>query len=168
VEFRPLGRSCRQTQQPEHEPPTARLLRCLLRFSRGIRRKRTSPNPEAHTLCQPAPPFFTANRMSDVGFLESVGTRDFSGFRGTWWAATDRDHWPANPRIRASIERSFVEPFGDRQQEIVLMSPDLDQQACDRCLSACLLTGEELEQGEQSWRLLHGPFPEAEHLSHVH
>jgi predicted Zn-dependent peptidase len=37
----------------------------------------------------------------------------------------------------------------------------------NRCLSACLLTREELEQGEQSWRLLHGPFPQAEHL-HVH
>ena len=112
--------------------------------------------------------FFTANRMSEVGFLDRVGTRDFSGFRATWWAARDRHQWPADPRIRTSIERSFVEPFGDRQQEIVLMSPDLDQQACDRCLSACLLTREELEQGEQSWRLLHGPFPEAEHFPHVH
>jgi hypothetical protein len=99
--------------------------------------------------------------MSAVGFLDRVGTRDFSGFRATCWAATDRDHWPDDPRIRESIERSFVEPFGDRQQEIVLMSPDLDQQACDRCLSACLLTREELEQGEQMWRSLHGPFPEA-------
>ena len=93
--------------------------------------------------------FFTANRMSEVGFLERVGTRDFSGFRGTWWTATDRERWPDNPRIRASIERSLVEPFGDRQQEIVLISPDLDQEACDRCLRACLLTREEIEQGEQ-------------------
>ena len=105
--------------------------------------------------------------MSEVGFLERVGTRDFSGFRATWWAATDRDHWPDDPRIRESIERSFVEPFGDRQQEIVLMSPDLDQETCDRCLSACLLTREELEQGEQTWRLLHGPFPEAEELTQM-
>jgi hypothetical protein len=44
----------------------------------------------------------------------------------------------------------------------------LDQQACDRWLSACLLTREELEQGEQMWRLLQGPFPEAELLPHVH
>ena len=111
--------------------------------------------------------FFTANRMSEVGFLERVGTRDFSGFRGTWWAATDRDQWPANPRIRASIERSLVEPFGDRQQEIVLISPDLDQEKCNRCLSASLLTREELEQGEQTWRLVDGPFPEVEYLSQM-
>jgi G3E family GTPase len=112
--------------------------------------------------------FFTANRMSEVGLLDRFGTRDFSTFRGTWWAATDCDQWPGNPTVRELIRRSFVEPFGDRQQEIALISPDLDSEFCERHLSACLLTREELEQGEQVWSLLRGPFPEAEPLQHIH
>ena len=111
--------------------------------------------------------FFTANRMSEVGFLDRVGTRDFSGFEllgGRRQIATGGLPIPGSEHPSNAVSSNRLATASRKSSDVA----DLDQQASNRCLSACLLTGKELEQGEQSWRLLHGPFPEAEHFPHVH
>ncbi|GBG31357.1 COBW domain-containing protein DDB_G0274527 [Hondaea fermentalgiana] len=63
---------------------------------------------------------------------------------GAWWAAIPREEWPSE-NMPANVRRDFEGTFGDRRQEIVLIGLDLDVEAIEAALDACLLSDTEMQ-----------------------
>ncbi len=100
-----------------------------------------------------------ATRMDDVGeWSQAGGVRSLEPV-GSWYASVPRSQWPNDPDSERLRERNWLEPFGDRRQEIVFIAQDLQKEAITELLNACLLTNEEMKAGQQSWSQLRDPFP---------
>ena len=80
---------------------------------------------------------------------------------GKWFAAVPRHNWPNDEEEITSVLSNWKEPYGDRRQEIVLIGFDqeMDEAFLTDCFDACLLTDEEMEGGESSWKSLTDPLP---------
>lgn len=77
---------------------------------------------------------------------------------GRWWASVPQEHLPAHPEAQAEIARNWVEPWGDRRQEIVFIGVDLDREAICAKLNAALVDGEDF--APDTWKTLADPFPQ--------
>jgi G3E family GTPase len=77
-----------------------------------------------------------------------------------WWADTPAEEWPVDNDERADLAATWVEPFGDRRQELVLIGVDLDEADLVARLDHCLLRAEELDGGPTAWDQLGDPFPD--------
>jgi len=79
---------------------------------------------------------------------------------GRWWAATDRSTWPPlGDPDRDHIDATWVEPYGDRVNEVVFIGQQLDRPALEAAFARTVLTDAELEGGVPSWTRLSDPFP---------
>lgn len=80
-----------------------------------------------------------------------------------WWAEIDKADWPKN--LERDIAPLWHEPYGDRQQEIVIIGSSLDRDGITKTLEACLLSEDEMAQGQEAWYQLAAeagdPFEEA-------
>jgi G3E family GTPase len=84
---------------------------------------------------------------------------------GRWWAAINPQEWPTeteDPETLQSIKTAWQEPYGDRQQELVLIGIHLDRAAIEMALNQCLLSDDEFAQGPEGWQTFPDPFPPAE------
>lgn len=104
--------------------------------------------------------FWLASRPEMVGDWSQAGPVARHGLAGIWWADMDPRDWPEDGDARAMIRERWQEPFGDRQQELVLIGMGMDEPALRARLDACLLTDEELAAGPAGWRRFPDPFPE--------
>jgi len=103
--------------------------------------------------------FWLATRMGWAGGWQlagSVGRHEAASF---WWSAVHPKNWPDDPAGRAHIKANWVEPFGDRRQEIVFIGIGMDEAALRARLNACLLTAAEMRAGMKAWARLPDPFP---------
>lgn len=66
-----------------------------------------------------------------------------------WWAEIDKSHWPEN--LEQAIAPLWREPYGDRQQEIVIIGKSLDKEAVHKALDECLVTEESMKVGQEVW-----------------
>ena len=66
-----------------------------------------------------------------------------------WWAEIDKADWPEN--LERDIAPLWHEPYGDRQQEFVIIGQSLDQKAITESLEACLVSEEEFTKGQEAW-----------------
>ncbi len=66
-----------------------------------------------------------------------------------WWAEIDKEHWPAN--LEKNIAPLWHEPYGDRQQEIVIIGQSLDKDAICSALDDCLVSDDSMKLGQESW-----------------
>jgi len=66
-----------------------------------------------------------------------------------WWAEIDKSHWPEN--LERDIAPLWREPYGDRQQEIVIIGQSLDQEAIKKSLDECLVSEESMDVGQGEW-----------------
>jgi hypothetical protein len=82
-----------------------------------------------------------------------------------FWSAIPRERWPDDPEYLDSIQKSWVEPFGDMRQELVFIGQGLDEAEVCQALDQCLLTEEELLKGRDYWTTLSDPFPKWEEAS---
>ncbi len=102
--------------------------------------------------------FWLATRYDRVGGWSQAGAVTQHGPHGRWWATAPRDQWPDDPAWRATIEKVWRAPHGDRRQEIVLIGQDMDREALTRGFDACLLSDLQFGFGPKAWTKLPDPF----------
>ncbi|MCF6437490.1 zinc metallochaperone GTPase ZigA [Pseudoalteromonas sp. MMG022] len=103
--------------------------------------------------------FWLATRPEFAGSWNQAGGIAHYGAAGLFWHGVPKVQWPDDPESLASIEAQWVEPFGDRRQELVFIGQDLDEQDIIRKLNDCLLSDQVLAQGSDAWAKLPDPFP---------
>ncbi|MBR0648080.1 GTP-binding protein [Roseomonas terrae] len=103
--------------------------------------------------------FWLASRLDWAGEWHLAGRVGRHEGAGMWWAAQPRSRWPDDPAWRAGVLRHWMEPWGDRRQEIVFIGVGMDEAALRSDLSSCLLTDAEMKAGEGGWARLPDPFP---------
>ena len=81
---------------------------------------------------------------------------------GTWWASVPQERWPDDDRARAYAKSLWVEPFGDRRQEIVFIGAGIDWPLLKSRLDACLI-GENAGNELSAFAQLPDPFPAFRH-----
>ncbi|WP_096086833.1 zinc metallochaperone GTPase ZigA [Agaribacterium haliotis] len=107
--------------------------------------------------------FWLASRPEFAGQWSQAGGIARYGFGGMFWKAVPKENWPEDKDYLDSIQKQWVEPFGDMRQELVFIGQNLDKQAMCAALDLCLLDEEELLQGKAYWTSLNDPFPRWEH-----
>ena len=58
---------------------------------------------------------------------------------GGWWASVPQERWPSHPDALAEMKKNWVEPWGDRRQELVFIGAGLDRAAIWKALDAALV-----------------------------
>ncbi len=80
---------------------------------------------------------------------------------GQWWAASGKENWPPKgDPDRLEIEAIWVEPYGDRLNELVFIGRGMEPGAIEAAFDACVLTESELASGAAAWRGYNDPFPD--------
>lgn len=103
--------------------------------------------------------FWLATRPQFAGQWSQAGGIARYGFGGMFWKAVPKENWPTDEEYLASIEKQWLEPFGDMRQELVFIGQGLDQQAMTEALDKCLLSETEVLKGKDYWQSLPDPFP---------
>lgn len=103
--------------------------------------------------------FWLATRPEFAGQWSQAGGIARYGFGGMFWKSVPKENWPTDEVYVESIQKNWVEPFGDMRQELVFIGQGLDKDKVTDALDRCLLSEEELLQGKQFWQTLPDPFP---------
>jgi len=72
------------------------------------------------------------------------------------------ERWPEWGEGCADIGAGLIGPYGDRQQERVIIGQSLEQKHIEEGLDQCLVTEEEYQQGPDAWARFHDPLPPIE------
>lgn len=100
-----------------------------------------------------------ATRPEAVLWLESAGGGLRVGHAGDWLDGAGPDAWEqSSPERRAIAALGWHPRFGDRAQDIVVITHDADPDEIDARLREALLTDAELAAGEDTWLALPDPF----------
>lgn len=102
--------------------------------------------------------FWIATRPDWVAEFSLAGVLSSVQPLGTWWAAVPRDRWPDHDSARGYLADHWVEPWGDRRQELVFIGSGIDWPALKARLDAALLDETEA-QDPDSLPALPDPFP---------
>ena len=102
--------------------------------------------------------FWLASRPDWVAEFSLAGALSSVKPLGTWWAAVPKERWPEHASARAYIAQHWVEPWGDRRQEIVFIGVGIDWPAIKARLDACLVP-ERLAPDPDTLPDLPDPFP---------
>ncbi len=103
--------------------------------------------------------YWIASRPEFCGTWSQAGAVTRTELAGMWWVATANEHWPEDEEAFAHIKSRWEEPYGDRQQEIVIIGMQMDKASIENGFNACLLTDEEIALGMDVWRTFNDPFP---------
>lgn len=94
-------------------------------------------------------------------WLESAGGGLRVGHAGGWLATADDEAWDqVDAQRRAKAALDWHPRFGDRVQELAILSHEADPDDITAALRAALLTDAELAEGESAWRHYPDPFGE--------
>ena len=103
--------------------------------------------------------FWLATRPEFAGQWSQAGGIAHYGFAGMFWKAVPKENWPDDQEYLASIEKQWVEPFGDMRQELVFIGQGLNQKMMIKKLNDCLLNEQDVLNGRSYWATLEDPFP---------
>jgi G3E family GTPase len=103
--------------------------------------------------------FWLASRHDLVGEWSQAGAISRHHRAGTWWAAVPKASWPQNKEALDVIRSRSELPYGDRQQELVLIGTRMDETTLRAAFDACLLDDDELALGVKGWLGFDDPFP---------
>ena len=101
--------------------------------------------------------FWIATRPNWVAEFSLAGAVSQVSPLGMWWAAMPRERWPDDPQAQAKMRANWVEPFGDRRQELVFIGTGLDVAGLTKRLDACLMGAQDFTPA--AWAGLPDPFP---------
>ncbi|MEM6727363.1 MAG: GTP-binding protein [Pseudomonadota bacterium] len=99
-----------------------------------------------------------ATRPGWVAEFSLAGTLSSVKPLGTWWASVPQDRWPTHPQVRSYIEANWMEPWGDRRQELVFIGSGIDWPALKASLNSCLVP-EDVAPSPDALPELPDPFP---------
>ncbi|SDW18186.1 GTP-binding protein [Roseicitreum antarcticum] len=102
--------------------------------------------------------FWLATRPNWVAEFSLAGALSSVTPLGGWWAAVPRDRWPDHPDMLAQMREHWVEPWGDRRQELVFIGAGMDRATLTAALDACLVDAADFTP--DAWRALPDPFPQ--------
>ncbi len=103
--------------------------------------------------------FWLASRPQWAGQWSQAGGIAQHGAAGMFWKAIPKQNWPDDQEQIEYIMEKWQEPFGDMRQELVFIGQHLNAQELTAELDKCLLTEDELLQGQAYWKTLEDPFP---------
>ncbi|MGN8160332.1 zinc metallochaperone GTPase ZigA [Salinisphaera sp. SWV1] len=104
--------------------------------------------------------FWLASRPEWVGELSQAGGALTHQAAGFWWASdTAAGRLPEDPEVLKTVRNTWHPEYGDRRQEIVMIGIDMDRDALEVRLDACLLTDAECAVGWRRWQAMNDPFP---------
>jgi G3E family GTPase len=83
--------------------------------------------------------FWIATRPEWVAEFSLAGALSSVKPIGTWWASVPQERWPDHASAREYMQRHWVEPWGDRRQELVFIGSGVDWPALKEKLDACLV-----------------------------
>jgi G3E family GTPase len=83
--------------------------------------------------------FWLAERPDEMGFLSVAGGAVHTDFPNYWWAAMIESGKAQRSELPALVEKLWVDPIGDRRQELVFIGVGLDEKALRRELAQCLV-----------------------------
>jgi G3E family GTPase len=100
-----------------------------------------------------------ATRPEAVLWVESAGGGLEVGYVGDWLAAQDDAAWAAaEPERRAAAALRWQPRYGDRVQELAVLTCGADPEEIEQGLRGALLTDAEVIVGEEGWRHYPDPF----------
>ena len=102
--------------------------------------------------------FWMATRPDWVAEFSLAGALSSISPIGTWWASVPQNRWPNNPQAIKYLKETWVEPFGDRRQEIVFIGTGIDWERLTSRLDSALLEVADAEELKQLTNLP-DPFP---------
>ncbi|MDP0926736.1 zinc metallochaperone GTPase ZigA [Paracoccus onubensis] len=102
--------------------------------------------------------FWIATRPDWLAEFSLAGALSSVRPMGMWWATVPIDRWPNHPQAIEYLKRNWLEPFGDRRQELVFIGSGMDQTAITAALDSSLI-GDESEFVPHQWADLPDPFP---------
>lgn len=71
---------------------------------------------------------------------------------GEKWDVLDPKAWVGSEEEKAPFRENFVDPYGDRRQEMVFIGEKIDHKKIQKELDSCLLTNEEFAIGVDGWK----------------
>jgi G3E family GTPase len=101
--------------------------------------------------------FWVATRPNWVAEFSLAGAISQVSPLGGWWAAVPRDRWPDHPDSLREVAAKWIEPWGDRRQELVFIGAGLDIAAIRARLDAALVPADGFTPDD--WKDLPDPFP---------
>ncbi|MES0882514.1 GTP-binding protein [Roseibium sp. SCP14] len=102
--------------------------------------------------------FWVATRPEWVAEFSLAGALSSVAPIGIWWASVPRKRWPEDPRTQAYANSHWLEPFGDRRQEIVFIGSGIDWPQLRARLDACLVE-ESAGNDLKAFQDMPDPFP---------
>lgn len=103
--------------------------------------------------------YWIASRPDFCATWSQAGAVTRTELAGMWWVATPNEYWPEDEESFTHIKSRWAEPYGDRQQELVIIGMHMDKAALTASFDACLLTEAEIALGMDAWQRLPDPFP---------
>jgi G3E family GTPase len=103
--------------------------------------------------------FWVASQPDAALWLESAGGGLSIGHVGPWLAALNESTWDDESAERRAMAALRWDPYyGDRAQELAILTHQADPNEITAALNAALLTDAELAEGREHWRELPDPF----------
>lgn len=103
--------------------------------------------------------FWIATRPDWVAEFSLAGALSSVAPLGTWWAAVPKERWPNHEQAKAYTDAHWMEPFGDRRQELVFIGTGINWPALKTRLDACLISHANASN-LNNFRNLRDPFPQ--------
>ncbi len=103
--------------------------------------------------------YWIASRPEFCATWSQAGAVTRTELAGIWWVETPNKDWPEEDEGLQHIKSRWQEPYGDRQQEIVIIGMQMDKNALIAQFNDCLMTDAEIALGMDAWRSLPDPFP---------
>lgn len=101
--------------------------------------------------------FWIATRPDWAAEFSLAGALSSIAPLGRWWASVPEERLPTHPQAQAEIARNWVEPWGDRRQELVFIGSGLEREVICEGLNAALVDADEFEPW--AWADMADPFP---------